>query len=449
VVTTAKERMARRCRCTGETPNTLRRQHEPLQPGLLVPSATNQDQRELEAAILMAVNRMSDAGWSFINWVGPGMDSLRLEVARDAVMTFLAESMPVLLDGEICGIPGLRPRPGRHHVDFRVLGLEGETKAVVRLLGVGKEQWREITASMRRAEVQLWRECRGELHPYEAELVRNRAAVPVDQMSGVLRRFALLRGATSIDSAVEGDVLSVRWRGGPDSKALAAILGESECRIPGTLVQSLGLSRLSLSPHQEGATYDEPDWAWVSLEITPTAQAVPVIEEGPWDAPDMRAALAARDMSQVYRLLRKSGVSQRQIAARTGQSQSEVSEILKGRQVMAYDVLARIANGLGVPRGYLGLDYDVEPRVQVIHDPVPESEKRRSFLAHAAAVAMGANLSADNEPCHPNWVEDPGRRKAAARALRSLMRDFYGEDDGIRMALAKLEAAVDSGAEGR
>ncbi|GAB3892992.1 hypothetical protein GCM10029964_068990 [Kibdelosporangium lantanae] len=29
------------------------------------------------------------------------MDSLRLEVARDAVMTFLTESLPVLLDGEI------------------------------------------------------------------------------------------------------------------------------------------------------------------------------------------------------------------------------------------------------------------------------------------------------------------------------------------------------------
>src|SRR5256886_10149679 len=77
-----------------------------------------------------------------------------------------------------------------------------------------------------------------------------------------------------------------------------------------------------------------------------------------WEKPEMRNALAAREVSSVYRQLRRTGVSQRQIAAMTGQSQSEVSEILKGRQVMAYDVLARIADGLGVPRGYMGLAYD-------------------------------------------------------------------------------------------
>lgn len=47
--------------------------------------------------------------------------------------------------------------------------------------------------------------------------------------------------------------------------------------------------------------------------------------------------------------------SQRQIAQLTGQSQSEVSEILKGRRVMAYVVLVRIAEGLGVPRAWMGL----------------------------------------------------------------------------------------------
>src|SRR5918992_5726292 len=76
-----------------------------------------------------------------------------------------------------------------------------------------------------------------------------------------------------------------------------------------------------------------------------------------WEDKEMRNALAAREVSTIYKLLRRRGVSQRQIAAMTGQSQSEVSEILKGRQVMAYDVLVRIADGLGVPRGYMGLAY--------------------------------------------------------------------------------------------
>src|SRR5919201_6842264 len=84
-----------------------------------------------------------------------------------------------------------------------------------------------------------------------------------------------------------------------------------------------------------------------------------------WNKPGMRDALARRDVSEIYRQLRRHGVSQRQIAASTGQSQSEVSEILKGRQVMAYDVLARIADGLGIPRGYMGLAYDDVTAVRV------------------------------------------------------------------------------------
>ena len=119
-----------------------------------------------------------------------------------------------------------------------------------------------------------------------------------------------------------------------------------------------------------------------------------------WEDSEMRSALAAREVSTIYKLLRRRGVSQRQIAAMTGQSQSEVSEILKGRQVMAYDVLVRIADGLGVPRGYMGLAYDevTAARVAATRE-APEAEesedvKRRKFLAHAAAVAWVRMYSA-------------------------------------------------------
>src|SRR3954470_12961971 len=94
-----------------------------------------------------------------------------------------------------------------------------------------------------------------------------------------------------------------------------------------------------------------------------------------WEGPEMRTALAAREVSKIYKLLRRNGVSQRQIAAMTGQSQSEVSEILKGRQVMAYDVLVRIADGLGVPRGYMGLAYDETTALKVAGS-VDEAEQR-------------------------------------------------------------------------
>src|ERR1700742_5294348 len=112
----------------------------------------------------------------------------------------------------------------------------------------------------------------------------------------------------------------------------------------------------------------------------------------------MRDALSGRDVSQIYRLLRRKGVSQRQIAALTGQSQSEVSEILKGRQVMAYDVLARIADGLGIPRGYMGLAYDEATATSVVGPPddalaeEDESVKRRRLLSHGAAMLFGTTV---------------------------------------------------------
>ncbi len=76
-----------------------------------------------------------------------------------------------------------------------------------------------------------------------------------------------------------------------------------------------------------------------------------------WEHPEMRAVLAARDMTRLYRLLQKYGYSQQRIAAMTGQSQPEVSAVIHGRRIMAYDVLSRIADGLNIPRGYLGLAY--------------------------------------------------------------------------------------------
>src|SRR5215475_2752287 len=82
---------------------------------------------------------------------------------------------------------------------------------------------------------------------------------------------------------------------------------------------------------------------------------------GEWQRPEMRAALFERDITTVYRLLQKVGFSQQWIAALTGQSQPEVSAIIHGRRVMAYAVLSRIADGLGIPRGYMGLSYAVEP----------------------------------------------------------------------------------------
>ncbi len=87
----------------------------------------------------------------------------------------------------------------------------------------------------------------------------------------------------------------------------------------------------------------------------------------------MQAALAERDVAAVYRLITKHGISQREIAAATGQSQSEVSEILSGRRVMGFDVLVRICAGLGIPREAMGLSFGASLSVDS-PDSVPGGE---------------------------------------------------------------------------
>jgi transcriptional regulator with XRE-family HTH domain/tetratricopeptide (TPR) repeat protein len=186
-----------------------------------------------------------------------------------------------------------------------------------------------------------------------------------------------------------------------------------------------------------------------------------------WDEPDMRRALADRDISAVYRLLRRVGMSQRHIAALTGQSQSEVSEILRGRQVMAYDVLVRVADGLGIPRGYMGLAYDPATESSMVGPPddaqakEEESVKRRNLLAHGTAMVFGTTvLGADRGQGPPSTaltpipgqigVMDVRQVEATTRAMRALDYQYGGGTcrDAVIAQLSWAQRLLDSSATG-
>ena len=104
---------------------------------------------------------------------------------------------------------------------------------------------------------------------------------------------------------------------------------------------------------------------------------------------DVRAALAARDIGTLYRLLQRLGVTQREIARLTGQSQPEVFEILKGRKVRDVWVLERITDGLGIPRERMGLSYGEQGPDSSSVKEVDEAMKRRAALATTSAVVLG------------------------------------------------------------
>jgi len=136
----------------------------------------------------------------------------------------------------------------------------------------------------------------------------------------------------------------------------------------------------------------------------------------------MRRSLAARDIAAVFSGLRRAGVSQRTMAGLTGLAASEVYEVTRGRRVMSYDVLARLADGLGIPRGYLGLAYD-EGTTALLQAslPAPAATDVRDLLEHAAQVAVGVSSPAADH----RWSTSPDHvtplpRRAGLNDVRQL-----------------------------
>jgi len=139
-----------------------------------------------------------------------------------------------------------------------------------------------------------------------------------------------------------------------------------------------------------------------------------------WSRPDMRRALAHRDIATVFRILGKYGMPQRAIARRTGQSQSEVSNICNGRFVMSYDTLVRIADGLGIPRGWMGLAYeDTSPmladlgqtndnavRWRLVVELPPNTDELSAVMKDAVSAALGLGIYAPPSPEDSTGTDD-------------------------------------------
>ncbi|WP_139131440.1 helix-turn-helix domain-containing protein [Micromonospora halophytica] len=88
--------------------------------------------------------------------------------------------------------------------------------------------------------------------------------------------------------------------------------------------------------------HPDPDW-WIN---------------GCFEGRPLSDLLRRRDISSVFRFLKSRGWSQSAIAAATGTTENQVRAIIQSRQrVTSYEVLERIAEGLRIPRGMMGLAY--------------------------------------------------------------------------------------------
>jgi transcriptional regulator with XRE-family HTH domain len=147
---------------------------------------------------------------------------------------------------------------------------------------------------------------------------------------------------------------------------------------------------------------------------------VPAIDPALYRRDDVRRILAALDIGALYRILQDAGVSQRQIAGLTGQSQSEVSEIVAGhRTVESHQLLKRIATGLGIPPELMGLSWwgpdgtwygseGAYPDEVMVADPpegVEEEMRRRAVILSAPVALWGHPLFGKvPELPAPDWL---------------------------------------------
>lgn len=146
-----------------------------------------------------------------------------------------------------------------------------------------------------------------------------------------------------------------------------------------------------------------------------SGKVIPPVDPSTWEYAEIRAALARRDIGAVYRHLIALGVTRRRIGELTGQTKSDVSEIVAGRPVTMYPLLERIAVRLGIPRGYMGLAYTEDVtclgHTPSVGDEVDEAVKRRQFLATAGATAVGVPVLGQPQAwASREGITDPPRR---------------------------------------
>lgn len=159
-------------------------------------------------------------------------------------------------------------------------------------------------------------------------------------------------------------------------------------------------------------------------------------------SPTARRALFRRDIAEVFRILRDAGISQVVLARATGQRQSEISEIISGRQVQSVALLERIADGLGVPRGWMGLAYTDGAAAQPQQDFRAETTSDDNLLRYAAAVLWGKPIFGPADPISVKDISTPVPRRVGAADIEHVavatdrLGQLTGDVGGIPMTAA-------------
>ncbi|MEJ3745556.1 helix-turn-helix domain-containing protein [Actinomycetes bacterium KLBMP 9797] len=152
--------------------------------------------------------------------------------------------------------------------------------------------------------------------------------------------------------------------------------------------------------------------------------------EGVFEGRPVRHLLAKHDIGAVFRFLKTRGWSRAAIAAATGLSETRVRAVAQGKQQIAsYDVLARIAAGLNIERGLLGLAYLDNAGDVVRSSPTQQGED--GFASLPASGPADRNVS-DRQPARPATADDKRRSLLSAVALLVATSGFLGGAEPTR-----------------
>ena len=339
-------------------------------------------QQYLEASILLAWAEMT---WlrrtfgretpSFVAVTHPAVDRLAIRVPDvDRLVPLLGRILPIDTGGVVTGIPGLRAKLGRDHLDL-VLGLGYSSVARVRFLGASRHRFtvllREVAGGYSDQRLLAFDK---HVDGNEAPLFAGFGIPSAPILSGILRRISLWCGATELYLGTYRHRVAVMWFGDPPAQVMSAILGRSACAVSRAVVapefsarvgDTAFLQHIEIAPSPVMTPVDPTDSAgcWDALRAVHAAGARKV---GPspcladnvvsrllWGPPDLGDAFDKQRFKAIYRLIRRIGVTEAEISATTGQSPAEVAEVLRSGEVASRDVAERIAELLDFPRGWL------------------------------------------------------------------------------------------------
>jgi len=120
-----------------------------------------------------------------------------------------------------------------------------------------------------------------------------------------------------------------------------------------------------------------------------------------YDGRSLKDILRQRDISAVFGFLASRGWSRTAIAAATGLSETRVRGVRQGRQqITSYEVLERIADGLCIERGLMGLAY-TDVSAEGVADSKHGHVLRAAEAGRDGSTPIGLGIAGSRGAAHP------------------------------------------------